>query len=103
MKNFKVGDKVIVITGKSRNHVGKILRVDRKNGKVLVEGANMKTKATKNDGMNPGGLIEKEGFIDASNVMHIDPKTNKRTKIKFELNKEAQKQRISKKSGEKIA
>ncbi len=103
MKNFKVGDKVIVITGKSKNHVGKILKIDRLKGRVLVEGANMITKAQKDNGMGEAGLVKKEGFINISNIMHVDPKTGKRTKIKFDKDKDGNKIRVSKKSNERIA
>ncbi len=77
---LKTGDNVIVITGKDKGKQGKILDVDRKRGRVLVEGVNKATKHTKPNAMNSnGGIIHKEAFIHASNVM-LEHK-GKRTRI----------------------
>ncbi|MFV0441441.1 MAG: 50S ribosomal protein L24 [Lachnospirales bacterium] len=69
---LKKEDKVQVITGKDKGKSGKILVVDRKKNKVLVEGVNIVTKHVKPSAQNQqGGIIEKEAFIDASNVMFL--------------------------------
>ena len=96
--NFKVNDKVIVITGKDKGKVGKILKVLREKNKVIVEGINIIT-----NGVSTGGIVEKEAPIHISNVMHIDPKTNKRTRIGKAFDKDGNKYRVSKKTNEKIA
>lgn len=79
---FKKGDNVIVIAGKNKGQKGQILSVLRDSNKVLVDGVNKvkkhlkpKTKSEK------GSIIEKESPINASNVMIIDPKTGKQSRI----------------------
>lgn len=98
---FKVGDKVLIIAGKDKGKEGKILKTFKKENKVIVEGLNIVKKSTKPDGVNSGGIVEKEAKIDASNVMHIDPKTKKRTRISYVV-EDGKKVRITKKSKEKI-
>lgn len=69
---LKKGDKVIVIAGKDKGKQGKILIVDRKKDKLLVEGINMISKHQKPNAQNQqGGIIKKENFIHASNVMYL--------------------------------
>ena len=71
--NFKKGDKVVVIAGKSKGKEGTILKVLRDENKVLVEGANMVKKHLKPNGEGNGSIIEVEAPIHASNVMMLDP------------------------------
>jgi len=69
---LKAGDTVVVITGKDKGKEGKILSVDRKNNRVLVEGVNMATKHTKPSAANQqGGIIHQENPVDVSNVMYV--------------------------------
>ena len=70
---IKKGDTVKVIAGKDKDKEGKVISVDRKNGRVLVEGVNMLTKHTKPSAANQeGGIIHQEGPIDASlSLIHI--------------------------------
>lgn len=69
---LKKGDTVIVTTGKDKGKEGKIVEVDRKNNRVLVQGANMATKHAKPSAANQqGGIMHQEAFIDASNVMYV--------------------------------
>ena len=69
---IKKDDLVQVITGKDKGKTGKVLSVDTKNNKVLVEGVNMVSKHTKPSMSNQqGGIIEKEAPIDISNVMYV--------------------------------
>ena len=69
---IKKGDTVKVIAGKDKDKEGKVISVDRKNGRVLVEGVNMLTKHTKPSAANQnGGIIHQEGSIDISNVMYV--------------------------------
>ena len=99
--NLKVGDKVVVISGKSKGTEGKIIKTLRNENKVIVEGANMITKHVKpNAGNENGGIIKVEAPIHASNVMIIDPKTKKRTRIAYKIDEKGNKQRISVKSKE---
>lgn len=100
--NFKVGDKVVVITGKDRRKEGKITMALRDKSQVVVEGVNLVKKHVKPNGQTPGSIVEREAPIHASNVMHIDPKTQSRTRIGHSVDKKGKKTRISKKSNEKL-
>ncbi len=98
---IKTGDKVVVIAGASKGKEGKITKV--LNDKVLVEGVNVHKKHLKPKNNNgTGEIVEVERPIHRSNVMLVDPKTKKPTRIKIELDKNGKKVRISKKSNEKI-
>ena len=69
---IKKDDLVQVITGKDKGKQGKVLSVDTKNHRVLVEGVNMVSKHSKPSMANQqGGIIEKEAPIDISNVMYV--------------------------------
>ena len=100
--NFKKGDKVVVIAGKSKGKQGTILKVLRDENKVLVEGANMVKKHLKPNGEGTGSIIEVEAPIHASNVMMLDPKTKKPTRIGYTTNKAGKKVRFAKKSNENL-
>ena len=100
--NFKVGDKVEVIAGSNKGKVGKIIKTLRKEDKVVVEGVNIVKKHQKPTAMSTGGIVEFEAPIHVSNVMIVDPKTKKRTRIGHTTLKNGKKIRISKKSNEKL-
>ncbi len=99
--DLKVGDKVVVIAGSSKGKEGKITKTLRKENRVIVEGCNIVKKHRKGNGQETGGILETEAPIHVSNVMLIDPKTKKRTRIGhvIENNKKI---RVAKKSSEKI-
>ena len=72
MTKLKTGDTVVITTGKDKGKEGKIVQVDRKNNRVLVQGANMVTKHAKPRAANQqGGIVHQEAVIDASNVMYV--------------------------------
>lgn len=96
--NFKTGDKVVVIAGKDKGKEGNITKILRSENKVLVEGVNMMKKHMKPNGNQPGNIVEQEASIDASNVMILDPKTKKATRIGHEIDKKGNKVRITKES-----
>ena len=96
--NFKTGDKVVVITGKDKGKEGTITKTLRAENKVIVEGINVVKKHIKPQGNQPGSIVEVEAPIHASNVMIIDPKTKKGTRIGHEIDKKGNKIRVSKKS-----
>ena len=97
---IKKGDTVKVIAGKDKDKEGKVISVDRKNGRVLVEGVNMLTKHTKPSAANQeGGIIHQEGPIDASNVMYLH--NGKATRIGFKV-EDGKKVRVAKSTGEVI-
>lgn len=97
---IKKGDMVRVIAGKDKDKEGKVLSVDRKNSKVVVEGINMVTKHTKPSAQNQaGGIISQEAALDISNVMYVA--NGKVTRIGF-TEKDGKKVRIAKATGEII-
>ena len=100
--NFKVGDEVVVITGSDKGKTGKIIKTLKNENKVVVEGVHVVKKHEKANAMSNGGIIEVEAPIAASNVMIIDPKTKKRTRIGHTTDKNNKKIRIAKKSNEKL-
>ena len=99
---FKTGDKVVVISGKSKGKEGTITKVLRSENKVVVEGVNIVQKHIKPNGQSAGSIVEMEAPINASNVMMIDPKTKKRTRIGHMIDKNGKKIRVSKKSNESL-
>lgn len=100
---LKTGDKVIVITGSNKGREGTIKKVLRKENRVIVEGVNIVHKHQKANGQESGGILDVEAPINASNVMLIDPKTKKPTRVGITKNEKTNKKvRVSKKSNEKF-
>ena len=101
--NFKVGDEVVVIAGSDKGKTGKIIKTLKNENKVVVEGVHIVKKHQKPTGQETGGILEVEAPINASNVMIVDPKTKKRTRIGHTTDPKTNKKiRIAKKSNEKI-
>ena len=98
---LKKGDNVIVIAGKDKGKKGKILKVMPKEDRVLVEGVNMKKKHKKPTKNEKGQTIEISFPITASNVMILDPKNNKQTRV-GKKTISGKKVRIARKSGVEI-
>ena len=98
---IKQGDKVIVIAGKDKGKEGKVLKTFRADNKVIVEGINIVKKHIKPNGGEAGRIAEIEAPINASNVMAIDSKTKKRTRIGY-ISEDCKKIRVSRKSNEKL-
>ena len=97
---IKKGDMVKVIAGKDKDKEGKVIAVDKKDGRVLVEGVNMLTKHTKPSMANQqGGILHQEGYIDASNVMLLH--NGKATRVGFKMDGD-KKVRFAKATGEVI-
>jgi large subunit ribosomal protein L24 len=101
-------DQVVVTSGKDRGKTGRVLRVDPKKSKVFVEGLNIvkrhqrPTQVPNADRAETvGGVIEKEGPIHISNVMLIDPKDNKPTRVGV-VRENGQRNRVARRSGEKL-
>ena len=101
--HIKKGDTVFVNAGNYKGEQGKVLDVNRKTNRVIVEGVNMMKKHTKPNAENPqGGIVEKEAPIHISNLMLVDPKTGKPTRIGRRTGDNGKLVRYSKKSGEEI-
>ena len=100
--NLKTGDKVVVITGKDKGKQGKIIKTLKAENKVIVEGINMIKKHVKPNGQNAGSIVDMEAPIHASNVMIVDPKTNKGTRVGHTTDKKGKKIRVARKSNENL-
>ncbi len=97
---IRVDDEVLVIRGVDKGTRGKVLRIDREGGRVIVEGVNKAYKHVKRSAKNPqGGRLSKEMAISVSNVMLICPQTGKRTRVGVRFLKDGSKERYAKKSG----
>jgi len=101
-------DTVEVISGKDKGKTGKVLRVEPKKNRVFVEGLNVHKRHIKPRSIRDaqraesvGGVVEQEGPIHISNVMLVDPKTNKPTRVGIQR-EDGRRTRIAKKSGESI-
>ena len=103
MKKIKRDDEVIVTTGKDKDKRGKVLKV-LDDGRVLVSGINMMKKHTKPNPMlgTPGGIVEKEAPIQASNVAIFNPQTGKADRVGFQIKEDGTKVRVAKRSGDLI-
>ena len=99
---LKVGDKVVVISGKDKGKEGKIIETLRDRNRVVVEDVNVVKKHIKGNGQTAGSIEEVEKSIDASNVMIVDPKTGKGTRIGHTIDKNGKKVRVTKKSNSTI-
>ncbi|MBN2980490.1 50S ribosomal protein L24 [Cohnella algarum] len=101
--HVKKDDNVIVITGKDKGKKGRVIAAYPRENRVLVEGVNMVKKHTRPSTNNPqGGIIEQEAPIHVSNVMHVDPKSGKPTRIGHKVLENGKKVRIAKRSGQEI-
>lgn len=99
---IKKGDTVKVIAGKDKGATGKVLKTFPKEDKVVVEKVNMVTKHIKPRGpKNPGGIDKKEAPIHVSNVMYLDSKTGKGTRIGYKI-ENGKKIRVKKSDGQEI-
>jgi large subunit ribosomal protein L24 len=102
VKKFKIkrGDQVVVVSGRDRGKRGEVLRVVRKDDRLVVQGINMIKRHTRPSAGNPGGIVDKEASIHISNVAHVDPSTNGPTRVGYKLLEDGCKVRFAKRSGE---
>ena len=99
---IKKGDKVVVISGSDKGKTGEVLKVLPAENRVIVQGVKMIKRHTRPSAMNQGGIVEKEATIHVSNVAHIDPKSDKPTRVGFKFVEDNRKVRFAKGSGEVI-
>ena len=101
--HIRKGDTVKIIAGNDKGNTGKVLEIDRKKSRAIVEGANMVTKHNKPSAENPeGGITQTEAGIHISNLMVVDPSNGESTRIGRKENADGKLQRFSKKTGEFI-
>lgn len=104
MKKFKIrkGDRVVVLTGKDKGKTGEVLRVLRKDERVLVQGVNVVSRHVRQSPRSQGGIEQVEAPVHISNVAHIDPKDNAPTRVGWRVEEGGRKVRFARRSGEVI-
>lgn len=97
MQRIRKGDMVVVVSGKEKGSRGKVLRILTKKNRVVIERLAMIKRHTKPTQQNPqGGIIEKEGSIHLSNVMPVDPGSDKPTRVKVKTGEGGKRHRVGK-------
>ena len=99
--NIRAGDNVVVITGKDKGKTGQVLRVLHEKNRVVVTDINIRTRHMKATPNRPGEIVKYEASLSASNVMLVDPKTKKRSRLGFKK-ENGKKTRIFKQSGDEV-
>jgi large subunit ribosomal protein L24 len=99
---IKKGDKVVVITGKDKGKTGEVTLVMPKEGRVVVQGVNVVRRHQRQTAQQQGGIITKEAPIHISNVAHIDPNSERPTRIGWRVLEDGRKVRVAKRSGAPI-
>jgi len=100
---LKKGDTIKVISGNDRGKVGKILKVFPESSRLIIEGVNLIKRHTRPTQKNrKGGIVEKEGPIDSSNVIYYDNRSNTMARLGHRILTDGKKVRINKKTGEII-
>jgi len=102
MQRLRKGDAVVVISGNDKGKRGKVLRVIAERNTVVIEGIHKVKRHVKSQPQRPGGIIEIEAPIHASNVMPVDPQTGKPTRVKFKI-EDGKKTRVAKSGAELIS
>ena len=99
---IKKDDNVVVISGRDKGKQGKVLRVFPAEERAVVQGVHIARRHSKPSMGDPGGIVEKELRIHISNLAHIDPQTNKPTRVGYKFLDGGRKVRIARRSGEVI-
>ena len=96
------GDQVMVTTGRDRGKRGEVLKVLPQDARVIVQGVNMIKRHQRQTARDQGGIIEREAPIHVSNVAHIDPASDRPTRVGYRTLEDGRKVRFAKRSGEII-
>ncbi len=99
---IKKGDKVVVLTGRSKGKTGEVLKVFPRDRLAIVQGVNMAKRHTRPSAGTAGGIVDKEASIDVSNLAHVDPKDDRPTRVGYKFLDDGRKVRYAKRSGEVI-
>ena len=99
---IRKGDKVVVITGKDKGKTGEVTLVMPKEMRVVVQGVNIVRRHQRQTAQQQGGIITKEAPIHISNVAHVDPSSEKPTRVGYRTQDDGRKIRIAKRSGAPI-
>jgi large subunit ribosomal protein L24 len=97
---IKKGDNVVVISGRDKGKQGEVLRVFPTESRVIVQGVHVAHRHTRQSMGNPGGIVDKELTIHVSNVAHIDPASQKPTRVGYKTLDDGRKVRVARRSGE---
>jgi large subunit ribosomal protein L24 len=97
---IKKDDNVVVISGRDKGKQGKVLRVFPAEARAVVQGVHIARRHSKPSMGDPGGIVEKELKIHISNLAHIDPQTNKPTRVGYKFLDGGRKVRVARRSGE---
>jgi large subunit ribosomal protein L24 len=96
---IRKNDQVVLIAGRDKGKRGRVLAVAPLRGKVKVEGAGMIKRHQKPAGNRGGGIIDKEAWIDLSNVLIVDPQSGKPSRVSFKVEGDGTKVRVANASG----
>ncbi len=99
---IKKGDTVLVISGREKGKQGTVIKVLRRESRVLVQGVNKVKRHTRPSQVSAGGVLEKEAPVHISNVAFVDPKEGGPTKLGVKILKDGRKVRVAKRSGEVV-
>jgi large subunit ribosomal protein L24 len=99
---IRKGDRVVVLTGRSKGRTGEVIRVMPKENRALVSGVNVVRRHQRQTASQEGGVISKEAPIDLSNIALADPKDGKPTRVGFKVLDDGRKVRFAKRSGVEI-
>jgi|JI61114C2RNA_FD_contig_61_861556_length_4891_multi_3_in_0_out_0_5 large subunit ribosomal protein L24 len=98
---IRSGDTVVVVTGKDRGSVGKVLRVVPSERKIAVEGVRVVKRHQRGVGDQPGGIVMKEALLDVSNVAYWNAAEGRRVKLGYQV-VDGKKVRVDRKTGEPV-
>lgn len=99
---IKKNDQVALLAGRDKGKRGRVLAVDPTRGKVKVEGSGMIKRHQKPAGNRGGGIIEKEAWIDISNVQIVDPQSGKPSRVSYKVDGDGTKTRVAAASGHSL-
>ena len=94
------GDDVVMVSGDDRGKQGKVLRVLREKNRVIVEGVNFIRRHTRPTQSSQGGIVEREAAVHVSNVMLVDPKSGRPTRVGTRVHEDGARDRVARRSGE---
>ncbi len=99
---IKKGDRVVVTTGRDKGKRGEVLKVIPAESRVIVQGVNMVSRHQRPTPRAQGGIIEREAPIHVSNLAHVDPASDRPTRVGYMTLEDGRKVRFAKRSGEVI-
>ena len=99
---IRKNDQVIVIAGRDKGKRGRVLAVAPATGKVKVEGAGMIKRHQRPAGNRGGGIIDREAWLDLSNVQIVDPQSGKPSRVRYDIGTDGAKTRVAAASGHSV-